>query len=146
MGAWTFFTLGGYINKQNCRIWDSKNPQVIEERPLRPEKVTVCCALLFEDVIGPYFFKNDDRTTVTVNSERYGHMITDLFWLLLKNMIWRICSFNKTVPHATQLERRGISWPRNFSLWRYQLATMIMGFNTIRLFLCGYAKDRVYAD
>ena len=34
----------------------------------------------------------------------------------------------------------------NFSSWRYQLATMIVRFDTIRLFFWGYAKDRVYAD
>ena len=38
------FTLGDYANKQNCRIWDFENAQVIRERPLHPEKVTVCCA------------------------------------------------------------------------------------------------------
>ena len=25
-----YFALGGCVNKQNCRIWDSKNPQVIQ--------------------------------------------------------------------------------------------------------------------
>ena len=35
------FGLGGYVNKQNCRIWGSENSQVIEEKPLHPEKVTV---------------------------------------------------------------------------------------------------------
>ena len=42
----------GYINK------------VIEERPLYPETVTVCCALWSGGVIGPYFFENGDGTTV----------------------------------------------------------------------------------
>ena len=73
------FSLGGYVNKQNCRIWGSENPQVIEERPLHPGKVTVWCALWAEGVIGPYFVENDDGTTITANSERYGHMITDFF-------------------------------------------------------------------
>jgi hypothetical protein len=108
------FSLCGYVNKQNCRIWGSENPQVIEERPLHPEKVTVWCALWSEGVIGPYFFENDDGTTVTVNSERYGHMITDFFCLLLKNTTWRICGFNKTVPHATQLERIWLYCKRHF--------------------------------
>ena len=35
------FPLVGYVHKQNCCICDSENPQVIEERPLHPEKVTV---------------------------------------------------------------------------------------------------------
>ena len=70
-------SVGMLINK--IVVLGSENPQVIEERPLHPEKVTVWCALWSEGVIGPYFFENDDGTTVTVNSERYGHMITDFF-------------------------------------------------------------------
>ena len=27
------FTVCGYVNKQNCGIWGSENPQAIEERP-----------------------------------------------------------------------------------------------------------------
>ena len=41
---------------------------------------------------------------------------------------------------------RDISRPRNFSQWRYQLATKTMRFDIIRLLLFGYAKDRVYAN
>ena len=70
------FTLAGYINTQNCRIWGSEIPQVIKETPLNPEKVTLWSV----GVIGPYFFENDDGTTVTVNSEGYGH---------IKNTTWR---------------------------------------------------------
>ena len=33
------FTLAGYINKQIRCIYDSENPQVIEERPFHVEKV-----------------------------------------------------------------------------------------------------------
>ena len=45
-------TLGGYVNKQNCRICGPENPQVIEEKPLHPEKVIVGCALWSEGVTG----------------------------------------------------------------------------------------------
>ena len=41
------FSHGGYIKKQNCRIWGSENPEVIEERPLHPEKS------LFGALFGP---------------------------------------------------------------------------------------------
>ena len=46
-----YFTLSGYVNKQNCHIWGSANPPIIEERPLHPEKVTVWCALWSVGVI-----------------------------------------------------------------------------------------------
>ena len=62
-------------------------------------KSTVWRALWSEGVVGPYFFENDNGTTVSVNSERYGHII---FCLLLNSTTWRICGFNKSVPHARQ--------------------------------------------
>ncbi|GFW15825.1 uncharacterized protein TNCV_1545591 [Trichonephila clavipes] len=39
------FWLNGYVNKQNCRIWNEPNPHVRVETPLHPEKLTVWCAL-----------------------------------------------------------------------------------------------------
>ena len=69
------------------------------------QKVAVWCDFRSESVIGPYCFENDYETTVTVNSERYDHMITDFFYLLLKNTTWRICGFNKTVLHAAEFEQ-----------------------------------------
>ena len=116
-------TLGGYVNKENCRIWASEKSQVIEELQLDPEKVTVWCALWSEGVIRPY-----DGTTVTINSKRYGRMsyVMIFFCLLLKNTIWRISGFSKAVPHNSSeysfiardiscrgvISRRGdINWP-----------------------------------
>ena len=74
------FTLGGYVNKQNSCIWDSEDPQIIEERPLNAEKVTNWCTLWSDGVFEPYFFENDGGMIVTVNSERYGHMKTDFIF------------------------------------------------------------------
>ena len=65
------FTLVGCVNKQFCRIWGSEHPQVIEVRPLHPEKVTVWCSLWTEVVIGTYFFDNDDRIIVLPDIEEY---------------------------------------------------------------------------
>ena len=52
------FWLNGYVNKQNCRIWDEEQPEEIQELPLHPEKTTVWCGLWPGGIIGPYFFKN----------------------------------------------------------------------------------------
>ena len=46
-----YFTLDGYVKKQNCHIWGAENYQIIEERPLHPEKLTVWCVLWSEGVI-----------------------------------------------------------------------------------------------
>ena len=35
------FQLNGYVNKQNCRIWGTENPRVINEKPLHPQMATV---------------------------------------------------------------------------------------------------------
>ena len=64
--------------------------------------VTIWCALWSEKVLGSYFFENDNETTVTPNSERYGHMITDFFF---------VC---KKVPHAIQLDRIWRNCKNNF--------------------------------
>ena len=145
------FKLGGYINKHNHCIWDSENLQVIEERSLHPEKVTVWYALWSNGVIGPYFFESNDETTVTVNSEHYSHMITNFLPAIeeydVENMCFQhdggICHtaranmalLKETFSYSLISLRDDINWPpRSWDLtWLW-------------LFLCGYAKDRFYAD
>ena len=65
-----YFHLGGYVNKQNCRIWGSENPRMIAEKPFHPQRVTVWCDFWIGGVIGPYFFENEASATVTVNGLR----------------------------------------------------------------------------
>ncbi|GFV37850.1 uncharacterized protein TNCV_2662631 [Trichonephila clavipes] len=79
------FWLNGYVNKQNCRVWSEANPQVYVETPLHPEKLTVWCALWAGEIIGPYFFKNDEGHNITVNGDRYRAMITNFFIPELNN-------------------------------------------------------------
>ncbi|GFU60728.1 uncharacterized protein TNCV_2754781 [Trichonephila clavipes] len=47
----THFWSNGYVNKQNCRIWNEANPQVYVETPLHPEKLTVWCALWADGIL-----------------------------------------------------------------------------------------------
>ena len=53
-----YFHLGGYVNKQNCRIWASENLKMLIEKPLCPQRVTVWCGFWAEGIIGPCFFEN----------------------------------------------------------------------------------------
>ena len=51
------FHLGGYVNKQNCRIYGSGNPKVIIKKLLYPQRVTVWCGFGQEGSLGLIFLK-----------------------------------------------------------------------------------------
>ena len=73
--------------------------------------------------------------------------------LLLRKRQWKDC--HRQFGPLWSYENRRCHMPHNSSeysfiakhiFWRYQLAVKIMRFDAIRLFLWGYAKDRVCAD
>ena len=66
-----YFRLGGYVNKQNCRIWGSANPKMIIEEPLYLQGVTVWCGFGAGGIIGPYFFENEAGAAFPGNGLRY---------------------------------------------------------------------------
>ncbi|GFX25149.1 putative DD41D transposase [Trichonephila clavipes] len=116
--------------KQNCRIWSEANPQVYVETPLHPEKLTVWCALWAGEIIGPYFFKNDEGHNVTVKELRFqqngatchtAHATIDLL---------------KDTFGDRLISRFGpVNWPpRSCDL------------TPLDYFLWGYVKSLVYAD
>ena len=70
-----YFHLTGYVNMQNHHYWADSNPKEVHERPLQSSKVTVWCAVSSHGVIGPYFFENEERITMTVTSNRYVEML-----------------------------------------------------------------------
>ncbi|KYM81653.1 Major facilitator superfamily domain-containing protein 6, partial [Atta colombica] len=76
------FHLGGYVNKQNCCLWGSKNPHIVMEKPMHPQRVTVWCGFWSGGIIGLFFFENEQGAAVIVNGERYRAMLNE--FLLLK--------------------------------------------------------------
>ena len=46
------FDLGGYVKKQNCRIWGTENPNAYIEKPTHPKRANVWCGFWPIDLIG----------------------------------------------------------------------------------------------
>ena len=69
------FHHNGHVNKQNCRIWGTQNSRIIVEQQMHPPRCTVWCGITSEKFIGPYFFENDEKVAVNVNSIQYMGMI-----------------------------------------------------------------------
>lgn len=82
----THFHLNGFVNKQNCRIWENENPEIIHEKQMYPQRVTVWCGFWRKGLIGPYFFEDAEGNTITVNRERYRAMISDFLWPRLEEL------------------------------------------------------------
>jgi hypothetical protein len=83
----TFFTdevlfhLSGYVNTQNTRLWSSKNPYAVHEKPLHDQKLGVCFTISRRRIVCPLFFEE------TVNGKRYCSMLYDFIGLLEENEI-----------------------------------------------------------
>ena len=45
------FDLGGYVNKQNCRIWSTENAHAYIEKPAHPKRITVWCEFWSKGII-----------------------------------------------------------------------------------------------
>ena len=73
------FDLGGYVNKQNFCIWGTENPHAYNEVPTHPKQVTIWWEFWCRGIIGPFFFKNEQGETVTVNGDCYRTMNNFLF-------------------------------------------------------------------
>jgi hypothetical protein len=70
------FHLDGYMNSQKCRIWSSKYPYALHEKPIQPQKNGLWCDLSCRRSAGPIFFQT------AVKSEVHQDMITQLISVL----------------------------------------------------------------
>ena len=73
------FHTSGKINRHNTRFWGKENPVQVREHQRDSPKLVAWCAISSAGLIGPHFFKNDNRDTVNVSGENYLHMLRNFF-------------------------------------------------------------------
>ena len=74
------FDLGGYVNKQNCRIQSTENSHSYIEKPTHPKRVTVWCGFWCRSIIGQFFFQNEPGEAAAVNGYRYRAMLNEFLF------------------------------------------------------------------
>ena len=93
----------GYVNKQDCHIWDTENPHAYIEKPTHPKRVTVCCGFWSRGIIGPFFFENEQGKAVTVIGDHYRAMLNEfLFTKIEEEATLATFGFNRTTLRVTQ--------------------------------------------
>ena len=148
----THFDLGGYVNRQNCRIWGTENPHANIEKPTRPKRLTVWCGFWSRGIIGRFFFENEQGEAVTVNGERYRAMLNEFFFTKIEeedigNIRFQqdgaTCHTTEATPDVLRSvfeyliisRKANVVWPprsRDLTPWDYYLWVA--------------AKDKCYAD
>ena len=53
------FEVGGYVNKQNCRIWGAENPHAYIEKLTHPKRASVWSGFWSRGIIKPFAFENE---------------------------------------------------------------------------------------
>ena len=92
-------------NNRNCCIWGSENPNVIIEKPMHPQRVTVWCGFWYGGIIGPFLLENEQGAAFTVNGERYRFMLNKFSFPKIKD------DMNNWSPRDCDLT------PLNYFLW-----------------------------
>ena len=96
------YDLGGYVNKQNCRIWGTENPHAYIEKPKPPKQVTVWCGFWSSGIIGPFFSKMSRESPLQTIAIVIGPCWKNFCSQKLKSRILATFGFNRTALRVTQ--------------------------------------------
>ena len=64
-----YFLLSGHVNSKNNIFWGSKPLEHCLQRPIHSVKCTACVAISKHGIIGPFWFKDDNKRSVTILSD-----------------------------------------------------------------------------
>lgn len=147
------FWLTGYVNKQNYRFWARENPRVFETTTMKPQRITVWCAISESGIIGPFWFEQN------VNGDLYKRMLHREFIPVAQGMgaidrFWFMQ--DGALPHRTNkvfefLDEHfsgrviGLGYPSKFT-GGIDWPPYSPDLNPCDSFLWGCLKDKVYRE
>ncbi|CAK9826872.1 hypothetical protein ANTRET_LOCUS4642 [Anthophora retusa] len=144
------FHLNGFVNRQNCRVWGTENPRAVHQRQLHPIKCTVWCAVTSQQIIGPYFFEDNNGNAVSVTGERYRHMLENFLRPAIDDNEEMWFQQNGATAHtvrSTMDTLRGIFDERIISRnSAFNWPPRSPDLTAPDFFLWGYLKEKVYAN
>jgi hypothetical protein len=146
------FSLNSSVNKQNCWYWAPTNPRQLHKRPLHSPEVIVWCAISAKGIIGPYFFEVDDGVSVTVNAERYNHMLETFFLPEMRRHNWNMSRAwfqqDSATAHTARLSMNTLhaAVPGRLLSWfgDIQWPSNSPDLNVADFFVRGYLKAQVF--
>ena len=103
-----YLDLGGYVNKQNCRIWGTENQHLYIAQTTHPKRFTVWCGFWSKGIIGPFFFENEQAEKATINGDRYRTKLNDFLLIKIEEEELATFCFNRTALRATQPKRHSM--------------------------------------
>ena len=148
------FHLNGAVNHHNNVYWGDERPEEIDEKCLKGPKVTALCALnAKKGMLGPYWFEDSRRRTVTVNGERYREVLNrinedlnQLYTPNRKRFLW--FQQDGATPHTAQATMAHLRTLFGNKIWSLQAelewSPHSPDLAPLDFFFWGAAKAEVY--
>lgn len=142
------FTSNGTVSSQNCRWWSNTNPNfVIECRDQYSFKTNVWCGLLHNQIIGPYFFRENLNAAMYRNfiMNQLSEVLDNLPLSVRRNLWYQLdgAPIHQTVEVKQCLSQmfRGKVIGRD---WEDYWPPRSPDLSPMDFFLWGYLKQKVY--
>jgi hypothetical protein len=129
------FRMNRCVNRHNCRIWGSEQPNEFREWVRRSAKGNVWCGLLCDRVAGPFFFAE-----ITITGGIYQDMLENIVYgentRDLRHLLDRMAAANVTVtPDMIQRTWHEIEQYRYLPSDKWSAYRIILARQKFQIFL-----------